>query len=58
MNWRQPKSRTPLSRPWETNALLQGETNELETVEDPDTTSLVGSRQAESRTPPARLGDK
>ena len=48
MNWRQPKSLTP-QPDWETNALLQGETNELETVEDPDTTSLVGSRQAESQ---------
>ena len=56
---------------WETNELPQGrETNELETGEEPDTTSQTGKqinchkgrhmnwRQARSRTLPARLGDK
>ena len=55
---------------WETNESLYGETNELETAEEPDTTSQTGRqmnrymgkqvnwRQPKSRTPPARLGDK
>ena len=55
---------------WETNELLKGETNELETSGEPDTTSQTGRqmncykrrqmnwRHPESRTPPARLGDK
>ena len=55
---------------WETNESLYGETNELETAEQSDTTSQTGRqmnrymgrqknwRQPESRTPPARLGDK
>ena len=55
---------------WETNESVYGETNELETAERPDTTSQTGKqmschkgkqmtwRQPESRTPPARLGDK
>ena len=55
---------------WETNESVYGETNELETAEEPDTTSQTGKqmschkgkqmtwRQPESRTPPARLGDK
>ena len=49
----------------ETIELLQGETNELETSGEPDTTSQTGrqmncgkGKQMESRTPPARLGDK
>ena len=49
---------------------LFGKTNEFETAEEPDTTSQIGKqmschkgrqmnwRQPESRTPPARLGDK
>ena len=53
-----------------TNELPQGETNDLETTREPDTTSQTGRqinchkgrqmnwRQAKSRTPPARLGDK
>ena len=53
-----------------TNELPQGETNDLETAREPDTTSQTGRqinchkgrhmnwRQAKSRTPPARLGDK
>ena len=72
MNWRQAKSQTPPARlgdksiatredkwigdrrrarhhqpDWETNQLPQGKTNELETADS-----------IESRTPPARLGDK
>ena len=50
---------------WETNEWLQGETNELETCREPDTTSQTGRqmncykerqmnwRHPESRTPPA-----
>ena len=90
MNWRQPESRKPPARlgdkliamrgnkwigdirragrhqpDWETNESFYGETNELETSRAPDTTSQTGrqmdcykGRQMESRTPPARLGDK
>ena len=55
---------------WETNESLHGETNEFETSGEPDTTSQTGRRMncymgrqmnwrhPESRTPPARLGDK
>ena len=67
MNWRHPESRTPPARLGE---MLWGETNELETSGEPDTTSQTGrqmncykgrqmnSKHPESRTPPARLGDK
>ena len=53
-----------------TNELPQGETNDLETTREPDTTSQTGRqinchkgrqmnwRQPKSRTPLARLGDK
>ena len=63
--------RAGLQQPdWETNEPLYGETNELETAEEPETTSKTGRqmnrymgrqmnwRQPKSRTPPARLGDK
>ena len=55
---------------WETNESLYGETKELETAREPDTTSQNGRqmnryigkqmnwRHPESRTRPARLGDK
>ena len=55
---------------WETNESFYGETNELETSREPVTTSQTGRqmnrymgrqmnwRQPESRTPPARRGDK
>ena len=65
MNWRQPESRKPPAMDWETNWLLYGETNELETSREPDTTSQTGrqmdcylGRQMESRTHRARLGDR
>ena len=55
---------------WETNELLYGKTNQLETSGEPDATSQTGRqmnryigrqmnwRQPKSRSPPARLGDK
>ena len=52
MNWRHPET-------------LQGETNQLQTSGEPDTTSQTGrqrncckGKQMESQTPPANLGDK
>ena len=66
MNWRQPESRTPQAR-LGTNEFLEGEANEFEIAEEPDTTSQTGrqmnrymekqmnSRQPKSQTPPARL---
>ena len=41
MNWRHPESRTSPAR-LETNESLYGETNELETSGEPDTTSQTG----------------
>ena len=69
MNWRHPESRTPPARLGDKWIAVR-ETNELETSREPDTTSQTGRqmncfkrrqmnwRHPESRTPPARLGDK
>ena len=69
MNWRHLESRTPPARLGDKSVAIR-ETNQLETSGEPDTTSQTGRqmncykgrqmnwRHPESRTPPARLGDK
>ena len=70
MTWRQPESRTPPARLGD-KSIATREDKELETGEEPDTTSQIGRpmnchkggrqmnwRQAKSQTPPARLGNK